>query len=217
MSRPFAALTALFLVLLPAGGRAAEPVSAATSTPKPAPAAKLLPAGSDSIASLRTLVARDTTKFEPLYRLGVAYLDHDSIPEAIKALEMASRRRPKDVKTLVNLGAAYDASGRTTEAQNQYQEALKLAPGDSVASCRMASSLYSQTRYPECMALLRDIIQKKPHSYCAYFTLGVAFADAGIYRDAIRSWKKVLDLAPQSPEAISAKESIDILSKFVKD
>ena len=115
MSRPFAALTALFLVLLPAGGRAAEPVAAATRTTKPAPAAKLLPAGSDTIATLRSQVAKDTSKFEPIYRLGVA------------------------------------------------------------------------------------------------------FADAGIYRDAIRSWKKVLQLAPASPEATSAKESIDILSKFVKD
>ena len=43
----------------------------------------------------------------------------------------------------------------------------------------------------------------------------MAFADAGIYRDAIRMWKKVVELAPGSPEAVSAKESIEVLEKFV--
>ena len=64
--------------------------------------------------------------------------------------------------------------------------------------------------------LLRQAIQEKPGSFCAYFYLGVAFADAGIYRDAIRMWKKVVDLAPNSSEAMSAKESIDVLEKFVQ-
>jgi hypothetical protein len=45
--------------------------------------------------------------------------------------------------------------------------------------------------------------------------MGVAFADAGLYRDAIRMWQKVVELAPDSPEAISAKESIDVLSKYL--
>ena len=38
--------------------------------------------------------------------------------------------------------------------------------------------------------------------------LGVAFADAGIYRDAIRMWRKVVELAPDSPEAVSAKPTL---------
>jgi cytochrome c-type biogenesis protein CcmH/NrfG len=66
------------------------------------------------------------------------------------------------------------------------------------------------------MNLLRSVIQRSPGSYCAYFTLGVAFADAGIYRDAIRMWQKVVELAPESPEALSAKESITVLQKFVE-
>ena len=52
-------------------------------------------------------------------------------------------------------------------------------------------------------------------AHCAYFTMGVAFADAGLYRDAIRMWKKVVELAPASPEAQSAKESVDVLERFL--
>jgi cytochrome c-type biogenesis protein CcmH/NrfG len=64
--------------------------------------------------------------------------------------------------------------------------------------------------------MLRDVIKKRPQAYCAYFTLGVAFADVGLYRDAIRMWRKVVEIAPTSAEAVSARESIEVLEKFIQ-
>jgi tetratricopeptide (TPR) repeat protein len=176
----------------------------------PAPAAQV-----DSLPLLEKAVAKDSTKFDNLYRLGVMYLDRDKVTEAIQVLTKARQLRPKDNRAGVNLGVALDASGRPTLAQGYYREVLAAFPEDSVASCRLASSLYSQSQYAEATALLQQIIKQAPRAYCAYFTLGVAFADAGIYRDAIRMWNKVVELAPTSPEAISARESIDVLEKFV--
>ena len=169
----------------------------------------------DSLPLLEKAVAKDSTRFDNLFRLGVMYLDRDKVNEAIKVLTKAHQLRPKDNRVSVNLGVALDASGRPILAQGYYREALTLFPEDSVASCRLASSLYSQSKYAEATALLQDIIKQAPRAYCAYFTLGVAFADAGIYRDAVRMWRKVVELAPTSPEAISARESIDVLEKFI--
>ena len=169
----------------------------------------------DSLVILEKAVARDSTKFDNLYRLGVLYLDRERMVDAEKVFTKAHQLKPKDVKVLVNLGASQDQRGHSKDAQDNYRKALEIAPGDSVASCRLASSLYTTGGQSEAIDILRDVIAKKPRSHCAYFTLGVAFADAGIYRDAIRMWKKVVELAPGSPEAVSAKESIDVLEKFV--
>jgi Flp pilus assembly protein TadD len=131
-------------------------------------------------------------------------------------LHKAHKLKPKDHRVLVNLGAAYDAAGKPVDAQGYYRDALKLAPGDSVATCRLASSLYAAGTYGESMKLLRGMIGDGSRgAYCAYFTMGVAFADAGIYRDAIRMWRRVIELAPNSPEAASARESIEVLEQFV--
>jgi tetratricopeptide (TPR) repeat protein len=196
---------------------ATETKPAAKSTAKPAakPADDLKPAVVDSLGLLEHAVAKDSTKFDNLYRLGVMYLDRDRVNEAIRVLLKARSLKPKNNKVLVNLGAAYDAAGQPAQAQTYYKEALQISPGDSVATCRLASSLYSQANYKEAMRLLRSMIGKGTGAYCAYFTLGVAFADAGIYRDAIRMWKKVIEIAPESAEANSAKESIEVLEKFV--
>ena len=211
MKRPVTLLIALSLMLL---GAARSHAAAAPATP--AAAAPATPAAVDSLGLLEHSFAIDSTNFDVLYRLGVMYLDRDRVADALRVLQMANRRKPQDIKTLVNLGAALDASGRAEEAQGYYRKALGAAPGDSVAVCRLASSLYSQAKFADAVDMLRDLIKKKPRSYCAYFTLGVAFADAGIYRDAIRMWKHVVEIAPSSPEAVSAKESIEVLQKFVQ-
>lgn len=206
-------LSPLVVVLLglslPALTRAAAPAAGA-KTAAPAPAVL------DSVGMLERAVARDSSKFDNLYRLGIMYLDRERMAEATRVFLKANQIRPKDVKVLVNLGVAFDAAGHADDAQKFYREALAIAPQDSVAMCRLASSEYAQGKYDSALTVLRQVIQQNPRAHCAYFTMGVAFADAGIYRDAIRMWHKVIDLAPDSPEAQSAKESIDVLEKFLQ-
>jgi tetratricopeptide (TPR) repeat protein len=201
------ALIALGSVVLPASAGAAEPKKVVVE----AKAGEV-----DSLALLEKAVARDSSKIDNLYKLGVMYLDRDRPADAINVLGKAYLKRPKDLKLLVNLGAAQDAQGHGELAQGLYREALVVAPGDSIASCRLASSLYAGGKHGEAMDILRGVLQRTPGSYCAYFTLGVAFADAGMYRDAIRMWQRVVELAPTSPEALSAQESITVLQKFVQ-
>lgn len=200
--------------LLAALGLVAGSVAFA-ATSKPAVAAAV-PAAVDSLALLERAVARDSTKFDNLYRLGVLYMDRERMSEAGRVFAKANQLKPGNVKVLVNMGIAADAMGHADDAQGYYGTALQAAPGDSIAMCRMASSKYAQGKFDEAMGLLRDVVAKRPRAHCAYFTLGVSFADAGLYRDAIRQWRKVVELAPESPEAISARESIDVLEKFLQ-
>ena len=177
------------------------------------PAAPAAPA--DSLQLLERAVASDSTRFEDLGRLGILYLDRDQIDKAVTVLRKAHELKPLDRRVAVNLGAALDANGRSNEAQRHYRDVLAAFPDDSVASCRLASSLYSQGKHGEAVHLLDEVVRRSPRAYCAYFTLGVAFADAGIYKDAIRMWRKVVEIAPASPEGVSARESIEVLEKYV--
>lgn len=180
-----------------------------------APAPKAVPAVVDSVTLLERAVAKDSSKVDNLYRLGIMYLDREQNDKAAQVFRKANRVKPKNVKVLVNLGVALDNLSKSDDAQGYYREAITISPNDSIANCRLASSLYAQGKYSDSTNLLRDLIAKQPGWPCAYFTMGVAFADAGLYRDAIRMWKKVVDLSPNSAEAQSAKESIDVLERFL--
>ena len=213
MTRAMTVLLCLSLALAVLACSVLQPAGAAAAAKAAAPKTA---APVDTLEMLQKAVAKDSTRFDDLYQLGIRYLDKDLNAEAVKVLTKAHELRPKDHRVLVNLGAADDALGQWHDAQAYYREALEIAPDDSVASCRLASSLYSVNQYGPAVDLLRKIIKERPSAYCAYFTMGVAFADAGIYKDAIRMWRKVVELAPTSPEAISARESIDVLEKLAE-
>jgi tetratricopeptide (TPR) repeat protein len=61
----------------------------------------------------------------------------------------------------------------------------------------------------------RKAIEVNPKSYEAHYQIGVAFADAGIYREAIRVWEHVIELAPDSDAAKAAKENIGVVQSIL--
>ena len=210
MKRFVPVLAVIVLAVMIPSARAAEPKPAKTDAK-----AAATPAVTDSLGLLERAVAKDSTKFDNLYKLGVMYLDREKNAEAALVFSKANRVKPKNAKVLVNLGVALDNLSRSDEAQAYYRQALTVSPNDSLAGCRLATSLYAQGKFSDSRTLLRDLVARQPRSYCAFFQMGVAFADAGLYRDSVRMFKKVVELAQASSEAQSAKETIDVLEKFV--
>ena len=221
------ATTATKPVTTKPGATTAAPPATKPATPAPSPSKtkssttvsgvpSSAPAGPDSLKMLEAAVAKDSMSFDKNYRLGVAYLDRDRAIDAVSAFSRCVKLRPKEVKAWVNLGAAYDAIGKGDMARQQYRVALSVSPQDEIALCRLGASLYAGGFRPSAIDTLRLALQRHSNSYCAYFTLGVAYADAQIYNEAIRCWQKVVDIAPDSPEATSAKESINTLKDLLK-
>jgi Flp pilus assembly protein TadD len=188
---------------------------AAAAKPAAKPAAKTTKAPADSLPRLMAAVKKDSTDAKAAYKLGIAYLDRDQPIEAIKSFSLATRNKPDYVEAWVNLGAAQDANGHGSDARTAYRTALSIRPTDEIAMCRLASSFYAVGMRDSAMEVMRNQIKANPKASCAYFTLGVAFADAGMFRDAIKSWQKVVEYSPGSPEAESAGESIKLLQEYL--
>lgn len=203
------ALVAAVVAVLPSAAAPAKKAATKKATVKKAAAVV------DSLALLEAAVRRDSTNARAQYRLGLAYLDRDRPQEALRAFQVATRSKPDYLEAWVNLGASNDAIGHGSEARENYRRALALAPDDEIALCRLASSFYAMGIKDSAMAVLRETIGKHPRSHCSYFTLGVAFADGGMFREAIAAWDKVSEFAPGSPEAESAKESVRLLKQYL--
>src|SRR5437588_42792 len=100
-AQPVLIILALVLACVPLVPRAAraaepkpvsEPARPTAATPaKPAATPVAAPAGVDSLAMLEKAVARDSSKFDKLYALGVLYMDRERMLEALRVLDKASR------------------------------------------------------------------------------------------------------------------------------
>ena len=123
-----------------------------------AKAAAAAPAVTDSLAMLERAVAKDSTKFDNLYKLGIMYLDREKNAEAAQVFSKANQVKPKNVKVLVNLGVALDNLSKADDAQAYYRQAIAIAPNDSLASCRLATSLYAQGKFSESMRCCANLM-----------------------------------------------------------
>lgn len=73
--------------------------------------------------------------------LSLADQPPSSGPEAIAQLEQCSTAVPQDAELLADLGGAYEASGRTAEAEATYRRAVALDPEYADVRVRLARLL----------------------------------------------------------------------------
>ena len=104
---------------------------------------------------------------------------------------------------------------RPDEAVELYQKALELDPADCRARSNLANVYYAQEKYPDAMYELRRALEADPDCYNALFNMGVAFADVGIYREAVKYWQRVVQVAPATDAARQARDNIRVLEPLI--
>lgn len=194
-----------------AGGVTAMTVAANTSPPATAQVAP------DSIAMFTQMLKKDSTSVSVRFRLGNALYDAGRKDEALDQYKRILARKPDYVETLVNMGILLNEVGKSDEAADALAKAIGLRPNDALALASMGNVLYGMQKYPEASDMYRKALSADAKCYQAWYYWGIAFADAGIYREAINKWQKVVDLAPTSQAAESAKENIRIVKQFIGD
>jgi protein O-mannosyl-transferase len=100
------------------------------------------------------------------------------------------------------LGVAYDNLGRTQDAIQCYQHAVRIKP-DYVfkpayvfAHMNLAAAYNSIGRSEDAIESYKQVINIKPDDADAYYNLGLTFAKLGRYGDAIESYRQVVRIKP---------------------
>jgi len=202
----------------PATPRPATQQPAQATTPAAqAPAAQVPqpPTPQQRIDALRAKIAADSLNAQLHYELANALHDADKREEALVEYDKALAINPEYVEALVNEGAVLNELGNISEAINTFKRALALKPGDPRALCNLGNSFYAVKDYSTAMKDYELAVKSDSTFVEGYYYIGIAFADAGIYREAVREWEKIVTLAPNSEAAKTARENIDALKNFM--
>jgi tetratricopeptide (TPR) repeat protein len=198
--------------------------------PAAAPPPGTAPAKSDSLhgappgpsleekqKALEEACKKNPKDVQAAFDLGNLYYDQGNREEAEKTFRKVLELKPDHVRALVNLGVVLNEGGKSQDGLAQLEKALAVKPNDSEVLAVKGQILYALKRYNEAVDLYKQAIQINSKSQKGHYWLGVAFADAGIYREAIKEWKIVVDIDPDSPDAGTAREGIDVLQQMLKD
>ena len=101
------------------------------------------------------------------------------------------------VELYVAVARLYVESGKFTEAEEQYQQAMKMAPGDIRVLLGYAM-LKDQVNQPqEALNFYKQAQQKHPKDPSVYNDLAVHYVRFGMLREAIEAGRRAADLRPR--------------------
>ena len=131
----------------------------------------------------------------------------------VQALRTVVDRDPKNAVARAQLGNLYYDAGRFTEAIKWYAEALALNPKDASVSTDLGVSYYYNNQPDLAIRQLEHSLQVDPKHTKALLNLGVvrAFGKQDL-KGATEIWRRLVEIAPESPEGRQARQALESLS-----
>ena len=124
-------------------------------------------------------------------------------------LERQANTQPSNATIRVDLGNLYFDAERYDLAVSWYEAALKIDPKDVNASTDLGVSYYSMNQVDRALAQFEHSLSIDPAHTKTLLNKGIVLAfgkqDLGA---ASKSWEHLVAVAPDSPEAVRAKEAL---------
>ncbi len=126
------------------------------------------------------------------------------------ALKATAERNPSDAETRVQLGNLYFDAERYDEAVRWYDAALEVDPRNVNASTDLGIAYYYSNQPDRALAQFDRSLAIDPKHSKTLLNIGIvrAFGKQDL-AGAEQAWQRVLDLAPDSPEAAVAKRGLE--------
>lgn len=128
----------------------------------------------------------------------------------VQQLQAAIQKDPKNASNYTQLGNAYFDAQQWPGAIESYQQSLKLNPNDPDVSTDLGVSYYYTNRTDEALAQFEHSLKLNPRHTKTLLNKGIvlAFGKEDL-RGAADEWKKVVEIAPDSPEGQAARRALE--------
>ena len=131
----------------------------------------------------------------------------------VQALRTVVDRDPKNAVARAQLGNLYYDAGRYADAIKWYGESLALNPNDVGVSTDLGVSYYYSNQPDLAIKQLEHSLKVDPKHAKTLLNMGVvrAFGKQDL-KGATEVWRRLVDIAPESPEGRQARQALDSLS-----
>ena len=128
----------------------------------------------------------------------------------VQALTTVFNSDPKNSDAAVQLGNVYFDAERYPDAIKWYEEGVRLDPKNPDASTDLGISYYYTGQTDRALAQFANSLKIDPRHSKTYLNQGIVLAFGKQDLTAAEgAWKRVVELAPQSPEGQAARKALD--------
>jgi tetratricopeptide (TPR) repeat protein len=121
--------------------------------------------------------------------------------QALRTIETAQLRFPRDPGVWQESGRIYRRASRHVDASRAYGRAIELDPDDERSYLGLAAVWIARQRPDRAEATCRALLRRLPHSVSGHYQLGARLLARGALTEAERSLRRALDLDPSQTRA----------------
>ncbi|RAL24653.1 hypothetical protein DL240_00135 [Lujinxingia litoralis] len=168
----------------------------------------------DAIASIsNALIAGGQDKPEVYFNLGNIYQERGVYDASITAYRasLAAAGGELNVDTLLNIGAAYIYLHAYPKARQALEKAAEIAPDDPRPLHSLGLLTYSEENPEEALRIYQQVEALDPNYAPAYFNQGYIQQRLGQHAEAAAAFERYLELAPEGPYAVRARNNFNRL------
>jgi cytochrome c-type biogenesis protein CcmH/NrfG len=125
------------------------------------------------------------------------------------SLKATAERNPKDAGTRVELGNLYFDHDRFSDAARWYEDALRLEPRNADVSTDLGITYYYMNQPDAALKQFERSLDIDPRHTKTLLNVGIvrAFGKQDL-EGAVRAWERVIEIAPTSSEAATARQAL---------
>ena len=130
--------------------------------------------------------------------------------ERVRALQSAIEKNPRDAGNHALLGNAYYDAEQWTDAIEAYKRSLALDPNNVDVSTDLGVSYFRMDRSDDALAQFEHSLKVNPNHTKTLLNKGVVLAFGKRNLEAAAdTWKKLVEIAPDSPEGQAARRGLE--------
>jgi tetratricopeptide (TPR) repeat protein len=174
----------------------------------------------DAIAKFQQGITQNANCADCYNNIGYSYMQLKDYDKAEAAYKKATEIRPNDAAAYNGLANLYNAQKKFDEAAAASAKATSLGASGAAGGGGNADALYNQGvilwnggKIAEAQKAFADAVAANPNHAEAHYQLGMALVNQGKLPEAATEFETYLKLAPDGPNAATAKGLVAQLKK----
>jgi tetratricopeptide (TPR) repeat protein len=174
----------------------------------------------EAIAKFNEAIAANPNCYDCYNNIGYSYSQKKDWANAEAAYKKSTEVKPDDPAAYNGLATVYNAERKFDEAAAASAKATQYAGSGAASAGGNADALYNQGvilwnsgKVAEAQKAFEGAVQANPNHAEAHYQLGMAFVNQGNMAGAATEFETYLKLAPEGPNAATAKSLVAQLKK----
>jgi tetratricopeptide (TPR) repeat protein len=173
----------------------------------------------ESVESFNKALALNPNCQDCYYNIGFAYAQKKDYDKAEENYKKALEVKPDYAEAYNGLANIYNAQRKFDLAAEASKKAMDAGPGlqgaagNPDAMFNQGVSLWNAGKIPEAKKQFEAVVAANPNHAEAHYQLGMALVNEGNLQGAGAEFQKYLELAPNGPNAATAKSLLAQLKK----